>query len=70
MKKIIALLLILTVSLGCVLLAGCEKVEEIPTKYVDPVADREIPDIDDRYRPWHDRYLAFSHYAFGLIPQV
>lgn len=53
MKKIIALLLILTVSLGCVLLAGCEKVEEIPTKYVDPVADREIPDIDDKYRNYY-----------------
>ncbi len=53
MKKIIALLLILTVSLGCVLLAGCEKVEETPSKYVDPVANREIPDIDDKYRNYY-----------------
>ncbi|MBQ2825002.1 MAG: hypothetical protein IJF19_01895 [Clostridia bacterium] len=53
MKKIIALLLILSLSAGCLLLAGCEKVEETPTEYVDPVANREIPDLDDKYRNYY-----------------
>lgn len=53
MKKLIALLLVLTLSLGCVLLTGCEKTEEIPTEYVDPVAARELAETDDKYRNYY-----------------
>ncbi len=53
MKKFIALLLILTLSLGCVLLTGCDKSEGNPTEYVDPVAAREIAETDDKYRNYY-----------------
>lgn len=53
MKKIIALLLVLTLGVGCVFLAGCEKADGIPTEYVDPVAQREIAQTDDKYRNYY-----------------
>lgn len=53
MKKIIALLLTITLAMGCVFLTGCEKTEEIPTEYVDPVAARELAETDDKYRNYY-----------------
>lgn len=53
MKKFIALLLILTLSLSCALLAGCEKSEGVPSEYVDPVDARELAETDDKYRNYY-----------------
>jgi len=53
MKKIIALFLVLTLGVGCVFLAGCEKSEETPAEYVDPVKARQIADTDDKYRNYY-----------------
>lgn len=53
MKKIIAIFLLITLSLSCVCFAGCENSEQIPTEYKDPVAAREIAEIDDKYRNYY-----------------
>ncbi|MDO4418868.1 MAG: alpha-amylase family glycosyl hydrolase [Ruminococcus sp.] len=53
MKKFIALLLILTLSLSCALLSGCEKSEGVPSEYVDPVDARELAETDDKYRNYY-----------------
>ena len=53
MKRIIALFLVLAISVGCVLLAGCEKSEGEPKEYKDPVAAREVVETDDKYRNYY-----------------
>lgn len=53
MKKFIALLLILALSLSCALLSGCEKSKGVPSEYVDPVDARELAETDDKYRNYY-----------------
>lgn len=53
MKKIIALFLIIVLSLSCLVFTGCESSDNIPTEYSDPVATRQIADIDDKYRNYY-----------------
>ncbi|MBQ8795687.1 MAG: hypothetical protein IJZ54_04625 [Clostridia bacterium] len=54
MKKIIALFLVLTLALSCLLFAGCDNKEEgAPKEYVDPVASRKIVETDDKFRNYY-----------------
>ncbi len=52
MKKIIALTLVLALSLSCVLLAGCDNSGK-PAEYKDPVAERKVVDMDDKFRNYY-----------------
>lgn len=52
MKKLIALLLVLSIALGCVFLAGCDN-SDGPKEYSDPVAAREVQATDDKYRNYY-----------------
>lgn len=52
MKKIIALTLVLALSLSCVLFAGCDK-SDTPKEYKDPVAQREVVEMNDKFRNYY-----------------